>query len=235
MRPLFRRLQQPPLRCRAQRPLLPSLRPEDRPSCRHTLLEPQQRLFPVLHLRPEQHPALASQQPPFLLPQQPLHLHRHQTLQQHPFLLPQRRSRQPLQQANQQQLSLLRQQHARQPRRVLITQPVVEARARPRRASGISCYVTVTARNDGRAVRQGPETSGGRDRPVQESGEESPSDGRDSIAADCTEVEQLFPVFDPAEHRRPAALSRYCLMSRATSRSRTSGSTGFSRNPSTGR
>jgi hypothetical protein len=42
-------------------------------------------------------------------------------------------------------------------------------------------------------------------------------------------------ALDPAEHRRPAALSRYCLISRATSRSSTSGSTGFSRNPSTGR
>jgi hypothetical protein len=67
---------------------LPSLRPDDRPSCLHPFTEPQQRLFPVLHLHPEQHPALASQQPPLLLSQQPLHLGLHQALQQHPFLPP---------------------------------------------------------------------------------------------------------------------------------------------------
>jgi hypothetical protein len=50
---------------------MPSLRPHDRPSRRHPLIEPQQHLFPVLHLHPEQRPALASQQPPLLLPQQP--------------------------------------------------------------------------------------------------------------------------------------------------------------------
>jgi hypothetical protein len=68
---------------------MPSLRPHDRPSCLRPLIEPQQRLFPVPHPHPEQHPALASQQPPFLLPQQPLHLRLHQALQQHPLLPPQ--------------------------------------------------------------------------------------------------------------------------------------------------
>jgi len=69
MRPLFRHPQQR----RKQRPFLPpqhlSLRLHDWPSRRLTLIEPQQRLLPVLPLRPELHPALASQQPPLLLPQ----------------------------------------------------------------------------------------------------------------------------------------------------------------------
>jgi len=68
-----------------------------------------------------------------------------------------------------------------------------------------------------------------------ERGQERGGDDGDFVAADGAEVEHVLAALDPAEHRRPAALSRYCLISRATSRSSTSGSTGFSRNPSTGR
>lgn len=70
---------------------------------------------------------------------------------------------------------------------------------------------------------------------LAERSEERGSDDGDFVAAERTEVENVLALLDPAEHRRPAASIRYCLMSRATSRSSTSGSTGFSRNPSTGR
>jgi hypothetical protein len=148
MRPLFRHPQQPPVRRRVQRPLMPSLRPDDRPSCLRPLIEPQQRLFPVLHLRPEQHPALASQQSPFLLPQQPLHSRLHQAPQQHPLLPPQRRLLQPLQQANQQQPSLLLQQHTCQSRLETSSHAADTACPRgknpPARASGVAYCVTGT-------------------------------------------------------------------------------------------
>ena len=72
-------------------------------------------------------------------------------------------------------------------------------------------------------------------RGLAESGEEGGRDDGDFVAAEGAEVEHVLALLDPAEQRRSAASRRYCLMSRATSRSSASGSTGFSRNPSTGR
>ncbi len=101
-----------------------SLRPDDRASHQPPLIVPRRRPLQALHLHPEPHPALAPQQSPLRLPQQPLHLRPNRVPQQHSLLPLQRRLRQPLQQVNQQQPPRLRQQPSVLPLPLLSCDPL---------------------------------------------------------------------------------------------------------------
>lgn len=94
MRSLARYSQHPPLRPKVQHPLMPSFRYEGQASYLCPLIQPHRRFLQALQYRPELHSVLASLQPPFLQPQQPLYPRLFQASQQRPFSPLQRRSRQ---------------------------------------------------------------------------------------------------------------------------------------------